>query len=160
MSANRVSPPTSGTSTARSIDPSDGSCRQVTSLCQKFSVPASVLVVLQHHHLGEAPLGRHERVHLEVAEVAAEGDVLVGRDVLVAEEQDLVVDEGLLELGEGRVVERLGQVEPVISAPMVGVSGRTSIMASIVPDDLRERTSTGARHRTAAPIRRRGSSSG
>src|SRR3546814_7507152 len=37
MSANSVSPPTSGTSIARRIDPSDGSARQVTSECQKFS---------------------------------------------------------------------------------------------------------------------------
>ena len=39
MSAKRVSPPTAGTSTARSIEPSDGSGRQVTSLCQVFSRP-------------------------------------------------------------------------------------------------------------------------
>ena len=37
MSAQRVSPPTSGTSTARSTEPSDGISRHVTSLCQVFS---------------------------------------------------------------------------------------------------------------------------
>ncbi len=39
MSANRVSPPTGGTSTARRIEPRDGISRQVTSLCQVFSRP-------------------------------------------------------------------------------------------------------------------------
>ena len=37
MSAHSVSPPTAGTSTARSSEPSDGSSRQLTSLCQMFS---------------------------------------------------------------------------------------------------------------------------
>ena len=39
MSAKSVSPPTSGTTRARRIEPSDGSGRHVTSLCQVFSLP-------------------------------------------------------------------------------------------------------------------------
>ena len=72
MSANSVSPPTSGISTARSIDPSDGSRRQVTSLCQVFSLPLRSSLAEHHQDLGEARLGRHERMHLEVAELPAE----------------------------------------------------------------------------------------
>jgi len=44
-------------------------------------------------------------VDLQFAELAAEGDVLLGRDVLVAEEQHLPVDAGLVEVGDGLRVE-------------------------------------------------------
>ena len=52
MSAHSVSPPTAGTSTARSTEPSDGSSRQVTSLCHTFSTPDAVGVLGQAHDLG------------------------------------------------------------------------------------------------------------
>ena len=41
-------------------------------------------------------------MHLEVAEAAGERDVLRGGERLVAEEQHLVVEQGLAELGDGR----------------------------------------------------------
>ena len=42
MSAHSVSPPTAGTSMARSTEPSEGHSRQVTSLCHRFSRPLAV----------------------------------------------------------------------------------------------------------------------
>ena len=73
-------------------------------------------------------------MYLEVAEVPTHGHVLGPGDVLIVEEQDLVVHERLVQLGEGGVVEVLGQVQAGISAPMWGVSGRTSIMSPSLPE--------------------------
>ena len=53
----------------------------------------------------------------ELAEAAAEGDLLVGIQVLSAEEQDLVLVEGRPERGDGPVVERPAQVEAVDLGP-------------------------------------------
>ena len=50
-------------------------------------------------------------VMLEHAEAAGEGDLLFRREFLVAEEHDLVVEEGRGDLGESIVVERLRQID-------------------------------------------------
>ena len=42
---------------------------------------------------------------LQVAEATREGQLVLGGDVLVAEEDHLVLEEGALDLGEGGVVE-------------------------------------------------------
>ena len=52
------------------------------------------------------------RMDVKGAETPPERLVLVLGDLLVAEEDDLVVDEGFPHLGEGRVVEGLGEVDP------------------------------------------------
>ena len=67
----------------------------------------------------------------ELAELAAERRLLVGGQVLVAEEDDVVGVERLPDRGHRRVVERPGQVDAAISAPMSGDSGRTS--SSVAP---------------------------
>ena len=71
------------------------------------------------HQLGELAVGRDERVHFEVAEPAREGDVLRGGDRLVAEEEDLVVEQGLAHLGDHRV----GQVVTQRDAVDLGADG-------------------------------------
>ena len=50
-------------------------------------------------------------MRLEVAEAAGEREVLLGGDVLVAEEDDLVLEQRAMDLVERLVVERLGQVD-------------------------------------------------
>ena len=50
-------------------------------------------------------------MHLELAEAAGEGDVGGGRDVLVAEHEHLVAYQGLAQLGDGVVVERVVEVD-------------------------------------------------
>ena len=51
-------------------------------------------------------------MHLERAETAAEGDMLLRRQaILVAEHQHRMLVEGAADRGEIRVVERAGQVE-------------------------------------------------
>ena len=55
-------------------------------------------------------------MHLELAEAAGERDVLLGGELLVAEEQHLVVDPGTGELFEHVVGERLRQVEALDDA--------------------------------------------
>ena len=47
-----------------------------------------------------------DRVVLELAEVPREGDVLGARDVLVAEEQDLVLEQQRADLGDEAGVAR------------------------------------------------------
>lgn len=52
----------------------------------------------------------HIGMDVERAPALAEGDVLVGREGLVAEEDDVVLEEGLVDVVELRVGERLRQV--------------------------------------------------
>ena len=111
MSANSVSPPTAGhldgaqhRAPRRLLPPGDVAVPGVL-------VAAPVLVGDQHHHLGIPRLGRHERMHLELAELAAERDVLLGGDVLVAEEQHLVVEPRLVQRREGGRIAGLAQVD-------------------------------------------------
>ena len=49
-----------------------------------------------------------EDVNGQATETAAEGDVLFGRDVLVAKENERVIEECLVYRAEGRVVHRPG----------------------------------------------------
>ena len=50
-------------------------------------------------------------MHARRAEAAAERGEFDGAEVLVAEHQHRMLGEGALDPGEGRVVERLGQVD-------------------------------------------------
>ena len=50
-------------------------------------------------------------VAIELAEAAAEGDVLLARDLLVAEQQDAALEEGAVDLVELGVAERLGEID-------------------------------------------------
>ena len=56
-------------------------------------------------------VARQRVVAVELAEAAAEVDVLLARDVLVAEQQDAVVEEGTVDLVELGVAERLGEID-------------------------------------------------
>lgn len=61
------------------------------------------------------------RVVLELAEPAGEGDVVGAADRLIADEQDLVLQQEGSELGEqGVVVGDLGEVDAVQFRPDVG----------------------------------------
>ena len=69
----------------------------VLSLCQT-SVPFPPRIrLVEHEQLGIVPVLRHEGRVAELAEPATERDVLGRRDVLVAEEDDEVLEEGLLD---------------------------------------------------------------
>jgi len=50
-------------------------------------------------------------VRLQFAEYLDRGDELVGREMLVAHDQHVVVDEGLVERGARVGVDRLGEIE-------------------------------------------------
>ena len=54
---------------------------------------------------------RRDRVHLEIAEVAPEGEVLLGRDRLLAEEEHFVLEQTGAQRRDRRVVERLAEVD-------------------------------------------------
>jgi hypothetical protein len=48
---------------------------------------------------------------MEIAEAPAEGNVLRGRQILIAENQDAVVEMGLLDAGEGVVRQWSGEID-------------------------------------------------
>ena len=57
------------------------------------------------------PVARQRVVTVELAEAAAKGDVLLARDLLVAEQQDAALEEGAMDLVELGVAERLGKID-------------------------------------------------
>ena len=79
MSAKSVSPPTGGTSMARRMEPSDGSTRHVTSLCQVFSRPRCPSPWPDREYLRIAFLVRREGMDLERAEQTRKCQMLFGR---------------------------------------------------------------------------------
>jgi hypothetical protein len=56
-------------------------------------------------------VARQRLVPVELAEAAAEGDVLLARDLLVAEQQDAALEEGAMDLVELGIAERLGEID-------------------------------------------------
>jgi hypothetical protein len=68
-------------------------------------------------HFRIAGLGGRERVHLQLAEAAGEGQLLFGRDRLVAEEQDLPLQQRGLQRRDRLVRQRPGQVDVVHLGP-------------------------------------------
>jgi hypothetical protein len=50
-------------------------------------------VIVEHEDFGELALRPH-RVYLKLAEASAQRDMLLGREMLVAQHDDLVLDEG------------------------------------------------------------------
>ena len=75
-----------------------------------LAAPA-LLVVGDGQHLGIAGLRRRERKQLQRSEAAAEVQVLLGGDVLVAEEHHLPVEQGATHLGELCVRETSREVD-------------------------------------------------
>jgi hypothetical protein len=67
------------------------------------------------------------RVHVQLAEQPAEGFLLVGGEVLVAEKDDAVVDQRVVDLLEGPLVERLREIDTPDLGAGVGVSLSTWI---------------------------------
>ena len=68
-------------------------------------------------------IARQRFVGIEFAEAAAEGDVLLARDLLVAEQQDAALEEGAVDLVEFGVAERLGEIDALdLGAERVGSS--------------------------------------
>jgi hypothetical protein len=57
------------------------------------------------------PVPRQRIVPIELAETSAELDMLLARDVLVAKEQDAVLQKGPIDFAEGRFTQRLGDVD-------------------------------------------------
>ncbi len=99
MLTNMVSPPTAGTSLAHRIVAIGGSARKVSSECQTSVPNGGVgLVVPELDQLGRVlAFVRRERMHGQFAEAAAELHQVVGRDVLIAEDDQLVLDQRVLD---------------------------------------------------------------
>ena len=68
-------------------------------------------MIVEHDDFGKMLEMRNERVDADLPEPAAEGEMLFGRDVLVAEEDDLAVHQRVVDGGHGRVVERPGEID-------------------------------------------------
>ena len=63
------------------------------------------------YEFGKAVDAMHERVLLEATEAARKSDLLLGREVLVAKEQDEMIEVGVVQCGPRPVVERPGEVD-------------------------------------------------
>ena len=69
-------------------------------------------------------VARQAVVPVELAEAAAEGDVLLARDLLVAEQQDAALEEGAVDPVELGVAERLGEIDALDLGAQAWLSGR------------------------------------
>jgi hypothetical protein len=69
-------------------------------------------MVVEHEDLRKLALRPH-RMHLELAEMPADRDMLLGRQMLVAYDDDLVLDQGGFERLECRRLMLLLEVEPM-----------------------------------------------
>ena len=98
MLTNMVSPPTAGTSLAHRMVAIGGSARKVSSECHT-SVPNGGVVSSLRNLISTGALSslRRERMHGELAEAAAEVHQVLRRDVLVAEDDQLVLDQRLVD---------------------------------------------------------------
>ncbi len=77
--------------------------------------PRRILIRVDRDHLpidGISVLVRRGReVDMQVAEVAAKGDVLIDRDVLIAEEQDLAVEKRRVQIRDRLIRQILRQID-------------------------------------------------
>ena len=71
-----------------------------------------LLVRVYDQHLRVLGVLRRRRMDVQLAKPPAKGRVLLEGQILIAEEQDEVFGERLLEAIQCRVVERTGQVDP------------------------------------------------
>ena len=69
-----------------------------------------VLVTGAFGYIGMA-VARQRVVAVEFAEAAAEGDVLLARDLLLAKQQDAALEEGPVDPVEFGVAERLAEID-------------------------------------------------
>ena len=130
MLANSVSPPLGGHVLMYRMVPIGGS-----SVAAHVGVPAlavgarRLLVGMDDHQLGPARLVRRRGMDVQVAEQAAERHVLLGRDLLVAEEDDAVLRQRAVDLVLLAVGQAAARSMPPISAPMIGVSLSTVMVS-------------------------------
>ena len=76
-------------------------------------------------HLGVLGDRLHERHRARRTEPAAEGDELLGVEALVAEEDDLMVEEGAADLGDRGVRQAGREVDPETTAPQAPATRAT-----------------------------------
>ena len=92
--------------------PIGGSSSQETSECQDFAVDEfRLLVGVDDHHLGVAGNRRRRRMHVQLAEAAAERHLLLVVHLLVAEEDHEVLHQRVVHFLEDLVSHRLRQVD-------------------------------------------------
>ena len=113
MLAKQVSPPTAGSCTARRIDPIGGFAMKVLSLCHSSAPSPFGLTWSSTVTVGRLLVRRDERRHVQRPEPQREREVLLVGQVLVAEEDDEVLEERRADRGDGGVVEGLAQVDAV-----------------------------------------------
>ena len=91
-------------------------CQFSPATCLEFSSAWMTRISMTLHEAGRGGM------HGEVPEEPAEGLLRFGRQALVPEEDDRVLDEGVVHLLEGRLVQRPRQVDAVHLGADVGVS--------------------------------------
>ena len=108
MLANSVSPPVSGSVWMRRIEPMGGSGSQETSECQlspatRFDDSSAWMIITSGWPSRPGSLG----CATQLAEVRAETHLRLDGDVLVAEEDHLVGDQGIVDLSQPRLIDRV-----------------------------------------------------
>ena len=98
---------------------------------------------MDQHHLAVVFERRGGGVHVELAQLPAEGELSLRSDVLIAEEEDEVLGEGGLDLGPGLVVHL-----PEVDAAHLGADGRRERF-----DDDQVQPIAGRQDAVRAPVR-------
>src|ERR1700758_1632219 len=73
--------------------------------------PRRILVRIDLHQLGYALHVRGCRMHVKIAEAPAEGQMLLGREGLIAKKDDEVFGERAVDLVELAIRQRLGEID-------------------------------------------------
>ena len=126
MSAKRVSPPVGGTAIACSTAAIDGTSRQLTSLCHPFSYPPTSADLANRTSSGCSPLAGMNGWTSSSPNRRAKRHVGLGGQRLATEEEDLVVEQRLAQLGDHGVGQLGARSTPLISAPIVAAIGAAS----------------------------------
>ncbi len=114
MLANNVSPPL-----RRALLDIENAAHRRLEVAGHVGVPAlpvrarTVLVGVDFHQRGLARLVRRGRMDVQLAEQPAESQMLLRRDVLVAEEDDDVLGQRPVDLVHRPVGQRLGEIDAI-----------------------------------------------
>ena len=157
MLANMVSPPIAGTSLATRIVAFGGSLRNVSSECQTSVRNGGLVSSLRNLISTETSLSlRRERMHGQFAEPAAEVDQVLRADVLVAEDQQLVLGERVLDGVAHLVGHRLAKIDAGDLGAEVGADPRDRDTGMLRDDGTALEAVDGLIHDAILPVARPG----
>ena len=90
-------------------------------------IPLVVFVLGDDENFWRAGHRLNEFVHVQHAKAASQPKVLLGRQTLITEKDDAMVEQRLVHIGGGCIVEVFRQIDPSTTAPRAPLIGRTLI---------------------------------